>query len=388
MDSVMMPSSSIATQTPLRRSQRRGSSNRLLDRNQRPSSARSSQRRGSNSQVLDNSAGSPNLTRHRRHGSSGQLVDEPGMLQRRGSRERVLESRGPAGAASGRPPGSGHPAVETLRNPGHQRRGSDSQLLDNRAPHFDTQASDAMYPQRTRAPVTNLSIDSSTEALQPSTGRANAHQPPIRTNNTPYTHMSPSAAPNRHVPPTTVPNTQHHSPQQVDPSRVNTHGPRQPTANSQPRQQRPQQPYHQIILHPSSPHQLSPLQVNTGQFSPQQRNGRDFALANVHHQGSPPGEQVNLRHLGPNSSSGSPPHAASQRGSPPSSDPIQQSYGLAVRTNAAQLHSPTAAQPPAGPQDLGPEGARDLGPNQPIEILPTGNAQLSWNLDSSFQSTV
>ena len=389
--------STTATQTPLRRSQRRGSNNRLLDRNSRPSSARSSQRssqrRGSNAQVLGEGAESPRLTRHRRLGSTGRVVeDEPGAMQRRGSRERVVDGR--PGRRAQPPEGSALPVSDAvlLRNPGHQRRGSDSRLLENRPAYFDTEPGESVAPACTRQPLTNLSIDSSTEALQPTGTNPNLY--PSRLNGsgaTPYEHMS---SPNAQPPPNVsqnnrfpaVPSNNRHVPQ-TDAQRVNTHSTPQhrpsgePPNTTQPSHQR-SPPYHQIILHPSSPHQLSPLQVNAAQFSPQQRSIKPM--------NGQPVNEPNNRHLGSSVNGGSPPVQASpMRVSPPLAVG-QQSYGLALRPMPGALHpSPPPPSTPPGAQDrAAPATLNDQGPNQPLEILPSGNAQLSWNLDSSFQSTV
>ena len=184
----------------------------MLDRNNRPSSARSSQRR-SNSHVLDDDVtggnGSPNLTRHRRHGSSGQIL-EPGALQRRGSRERVInpsgrrQSKNPPGPGIGRPMGGcggGNPqgAPTPHRTHGHQRTGSDSLLIDNRTAPLSHSSGDVTASQ-IRNNRNNLSVDSSVPRFtEPNTvnnanNSANYYSPPSEISTASYESMAPSAA--------------------------------------------------------------------------------------------------------------------------------------------------------------------------------------------------
>ena len=364
------------TQTPLRRSQRRGSNNRLIDRNSRPSSARSSQRRASNSQMLDDDGGSPNLTRHRRHGSSGQILD-PSALQRRGSRERVVDRHS---AQQG-----GGPAQPTTAIPykvqGHQRRGSDSQLLD-KVPHL----SGDMSNQQThvRVPLTNLSIDSSTQRMEPNTNSANYYSPPSEISSS-YEQMSPSVAnmsqqPRRVLLP--MPNrSQNHLPQSAEhPLHVNTHHQR---ANERT------VPYHQVTPHlPGLHQQHSPLQVNTAQLSPRQiGNNREPNFQPQ--QQSPhvvnPAKEHHNRHVRfPRTNPQLPPRTSPPQSISPREPYQQQSYGLTVRPGSHPHSPPLPSQPPSSPlEECGASSPMDQGPNHPIEILPTGNATQIWGLDST-----
>ena len=304
------------TQTPLRRSQRsRGSNNRMLDRNNRPSSARSSQRR-SNSHVLDND-GSPNLTRHRRHGSSEQILD-PGVLQRRGSRERVIDRRTPrqsgnppgpeggggppgrpmgGGGGGGNPQGPGAPVGLTPhRTQGHQRTGSDSALLDNRtAPlsHFSGDVTSSQIRNNTN----NLSMDSSVQRLgEPNNANnsANYYSPPSKISSASYESMAPSVPnvsqqPRLVLPP--MPNRTQQQPQQQHPNHLpHSHAGGELSLHVTPRHHQRavgdnrQYPYHTPSMtnnhhqqqqdSPSQQHDAvpqrhsGPLQINTGQLSP------------------------------------------------------------------------------------------------------------------------
>ena len=386
-NNVTAGSANQMTQTPLRRSQRRGSSNRLIDRNSRPSSARSSQRRPSNSQILDNDGGSPNLTRHRRHGSSGQILD-PGTLQRRGSRERVVDGDRRSVQQGGVPsmPSRGAaepPSAMPHRVQGHQRRGSDSQLIDNRAPHFNGD----LPSQQThvRVPLTNLSIDSSTQRLEPNMNSANYYSPPSEISSA-YEQMSTSVVnmsqqPRRVLPP--MPNRQqNHLPQSVEhPLHVNTHHQRASDRTY---------PYHQVSPNPPSVHQHhSPIEGNSGQLSPRQIDTRDPSFQAQ--QPSPrmvnPAEELRNRQLRfPRTNPQLP-----LRSSPPQSisprEPYQhqqQSFGLALRPTS-QPHSPTLPTQPllSPPIEVGPPSPMEHGPNQALEILPTGSATQIWGLDST-----
>ena len=463
------------TQTPLRRSQRsRGSNNRMLDRNNRPSNARSSQRR-SNSHALDND-GSPNLTRHRRHGSSGQILD-PGVLQRRGSRERVIDRQTPrqsgnpagpggggggggggppgrpvGGGGGGNPQGPGAPVGPTPhRTQGHQRTGSDSALLDNRLAPLSHLSGDVTSSQ-IRNNTNNLSMDSSVQRLaEPSNANnsANYYSPPSEISSVSYESMAPSVPnvsqqPRLVLPP--MPNRTQ-QPQQQHPNHLpHPAGGEHPLHVTPRHHQRAvgdnrQYPYHTPSMvnnnhqqqhSPSQQHDAvqqqhgGPLQINTGQLSPRHtdngepsfhspRGGQAPHAVSPHYNpgetiGGPRGPMMRFPRTNPSLPPRSSPQSAREgyQGQPGPQSP--ESYGLAIRPTVGGTthgpHSPPLSQaspslssspqshtsPPISPTEYtlahthtpeSPVDVDDEGPNQPLEILPTGNATTIWGLDST-----
>ena len=384
------------TQTPLRRSQRsRGSNNRMLDRNNRPSSARSSQRR-SNSHVLDDDVNggnlSPNLARHRRHGSSGQIL-EPGALERRGSRERVIDpqgrrqSRNPPGPGIGRPVGGcggGNPqgAPTAHRTHGHKRTGSDSLLIDNRTAPLSHLSGDVIASQK-RNNRNNLSIDSSVPRLtEPNTvnktnNSANYYSPPSEISTASYESMAPSAPnvsqqprlvlppmPNRtqqpqpqqqqanHLPHSTVGEhpshvtPRHHQRATVDNKQYSYHTPS--VNNNQQQQHSPSQQDDTLQQRYGGP-----LQINTGQLSPHHADNEESRFHSP--RGAQPHQMVSPHYnpgqtgVGPRSHMRFPRTNPSLPPRPCQSSPREgyqgqlspQSYGLAIRpTVGGTTHGP------------------------------------------------
>ena len=391
------------------------------------------------------------------------------MLQRRGSRERVIDRQtarqrgnpaGPEGGGGppGRPVGGGGggrsqdpraPVGPTPhRTQGHQRTGSDSALLDNRtAPlsHFSGDVNSSQIRNNTN----NLSMDSSVQRLsEPNNANnsANYYSPPSEISSASYESMAPSVAnvsqqprlvlppmPNRtqqpqqqqpnHLPHSTggeLPlhvTPRHHQRAVGDNRQYPYHTPSMANNNHQQQQHSPSQQHDAV-----QQQHVGPLQINTGQLSPRHldngepsfhspRGGRAPHAASPHYNpGGTRGPMMRFPRTNPSIPPRPSPQSAREGYQGQTGPHSPQSYGLAIRPAVGGTthgpHSPPLSHtspslssspqshpsPPISPTEYtlahthtpgSPVDEDDQGPNQPLEILPTGNATTIWGLDST-----